>query len=315
MSKTTTILMFSAVVMFVAGQALAAPGLPITKPPVQPVPSWTGPQIDPHAEQGQWFKDLDTQGETVRPFEFHDNVDPDYGGGSKSYLAIRGYAQNVVYNAQLNIVSFDINATIENDMPALSDWWVGNNTHGEYTTPRDQYVGTMYETKLTAEFAIDPSKGPGPGTSLYRDVVPHIVADNHEQLGWYCWTPENPDTDKTPWGDYYVPTWDFGDIPMGGTASRLLQFTVDGAGLSPDTDPRYWAILESFEYEADLLLNRTTSLKISTWQDDLVNDTGIAYPADPLRGSDCSVFFVPEPGTMSLLVLGGIGALLRRRRK
>ncbi len=313
MKKAKTILMLSAVVMLVAGSAPAAPGLPITKPPVQPVPSWTGPPIDPDAKQGQWFCGLDTGEETVRPYEFHDNVDPDFGGGYASHLAIRGYARNVMYNAQGNIISFAINATIENDMPARSDWWVGNNSHSEYTNPREQYVGTMYETKLTAEFAIDPSKGPGPGVSLYRDVVPHIVAVDHDQLGWYCWTPDNPE-DKVPWGDYYVPTWDFGDIPMGGMASRLLQFTVDGGGLSP-ADLRYWAILESFEYEADLLLNRTTSLKISTWQDDLVNDTGIPYPADPLRGSDCSVFFVPEPATMSLMLLGGIGVLLRRRRK
>ena len=43
--------------------------------------------------------------------------------------------------------------------------------------------------------------------------------------------------------------------------------------------------------QTDILLNRTTSLKISTWIDDPAPDTGYAYPEEPLRGSDASVFF------------------------
>jgi hypothetical protein len=55
----------------------------------------------------------------------------------------------------------------------------------------------------------------------------------------------------------------------------------------------------------DVLLNRTTSLKISTWLDDLSRDLCIPYPeAEPFRGSDCSVFHnIPEPAVSFLGML------------
>jgi hypothetical protein len=303
-------------VLGLGSAAMAAPSLPITKPPVQSDWAsnhrWTGPPIDPEAIQGQWFQRPDDL-EEVRTHEFHDNsveggAFPG-GGGWASYLAIEGYSQNIVLAAG-KIVSFDILATITNDTPALSDWEEGTNSHDEWTEPREQYEGPLLDTKLTGEFSIaDLATLPAVWTSPYRQgLLPYIIATNEDQLAWYCWTP---DMGETPWGDYYVPTWDFGDIPQGASASRLLTFVVDGAGIAL-TDPRYAAIMS----DEDLLLNRTTSLKISTWIDDLTTDTGIPYPDEPLRGSDVSVFhnIIPEPMTLSLLAFGAIAMLIRRRR-
>ena len=122
-------------------------------------------------------------------------------------------------------------------------------------------------------------------------------------------------------GDFYVPTWDFGDIARGQSVTRTLSFIVDGAGLDP-ADPRAELLVNPDR--PDLLANRTTSLKISTWIDNLTADTGIAYPQDPLRGSDASVFHnIPEPTMMVLLGLGrcdgletqGLKALVLVREK
>ncbi len=97
----------------------------------------------------------------------------------------------------------------------------------------------------------------------------------------------------------------------------MLTFSVDGAGLVPG-EQRYTAIMNSYNADpndpnADVLLNRTKSLKISRWIDTLGSDTGAAYPSPPQAGSDVSVFYVPEPATLSLLAIAA-GALLRRRR-
>jgi hypothetical protein len=47
-------------------------------------------------------------------------------------------------------------------------------------------------------------------------------------------------------------------------------------------------------------------------------DLGEPYPVDPLRGSDCSVFFnpveVPEPGILVLLTGVGLALSAVRRR-
>lgn len=113
-----------------------------------------------------------------------------------------------------------------------------------------------------------------------------------------------------PSGDYLVPTWDFGNIPVGQTVTRLLSFDIRDAlgnpvGL-PNTDPRWESIYESELDKVDLLLNRTTSLKISDWLDTLAVDTGLPYPVSPDTSSDVSVFFVPEPSTVILLLAGAL---------
>jgi hypothetical protein len=300
-----------------ASLVFAAPSLQITKPPVSPNPSWTGPIQDPHAIAGQWF--LDQTGiEQWRSHEFHDNVAPQGGGGLASFHAIWGRAFDVITDVQGNITSFDILATITNDVPAFEPWLDGGNSHHEirpFFDVADQYLGPLLDTKLTVEFAFSFIAGPPPINDWpmgpYRDhEPPHIVATNEDQLAWYCWCPTNDIQELTPPGAYYVPTWDFGNIPPGAAASRVLMFVCIPP--IPPGDPRFFVIIESLETGADILLNRTTSLKVSTWLDDLSLDMGLPYPEmDPLRGSDCSVFHnIPEP---SLVGFGLLCALLLKK--
>jgi len=301
--------------------------LDITKPPfggeTYPAPSWTGPVHDPHAFRGQWFRTRDGTDETVRANEYHD-----YEGQSEQAMramddggaapmagpalgnsAIFGVVRNIVTNAGGDITAFDIEATITNVTDdSVEYWWEPENSHGEWSYVWPPYVGTLYETKLTAEFAVDPIVGfigaPGIADPVYRETDPLIEAVNHEQLAWYCWTPENPYEELQPFGDYCVPTWDFGDIAPGQAVTRTLSFQIPG-GL-PDTDLRWGAIISSDLLQCDVLMNRTSSLKISDWIDDIAADTRKGYYHDvdwetgeyygvPMMSSDCSVFHNPEP--------------------
>ena len=274
-----------------------APSLTVTKPPVQLPTLLTGPPIDPTAAQGQWF--VDTNGvETVRTNEFHDET-----AGGLGANAITGYVDNVVYQLGPGtpIQGFSIQATIHNDTTVSVGWSAGANSHGELR-PRDlaemPYVGPLVDVKLAAEFAIgDTNKLPlafnypvGP----YREGgTPYIEAINEDQWGWYCWNPEDPDPEHRPSGGYFVPTWDFGTIPQGQSATRQLVFVVVPPGLQP-ADPRYLAIVASFAGTNDVLMNRSPSLKISTWIDDIALDLGAQQEEPPpLRLSDVSVFHNP----------------------
>ena len=326
----------AAILVLLMQPAGAAPSLPVTSPPVTPQVSWTGPPIDPDAKHGQWFTGLSGTGvEESRPLEFHDNVlsapGGPGGGGAASFRAIYGVAQNIQFSPlNMAIVGFDIAATITNDTPAQSQWLEGTNSHGERTDDRPQYKGPLYDTKLTAEFAIDRPAlnhwlvlGGAFVDPPYRDRQPYIQAENADQLGWYCWTPDNPQDELRPYGAYLVPTWDFGDIGEGMSKTEVLKFTVSGGGLAP-ADPRYQAIVQSAEENLDILSNRSTSLKISNWIDELSLDPAVAVPpvSPALLRSDCSVFHspVPEPSTVVLLLGAGLTGLLayvrcRRKRK
>ena len=310
-------------VLLAASVCLAAPSLDISKGPVAPAPSWTGPPMDPHAKAGQWFLDLENGNEEFRTHEFYDNVEG-FGGGFASSMAIEGIPANIQFGAtNMSIIAFDIIATITNDTPGFGMWRPGGNSHGERLSVDDQYKGTLYDSKMTVEFAVDRDAFqrwlPGALPNLdpndpYEIVEPLIIAEQPDQLAWYCWTPDTLTPDEyQPTGDFLVPTYDFGNIKPGESVTRRLHFTVDGGGLLPG-DPRFEVLMS----DQDVFLNRTTSLKISNWIDMLGVDDGSPYPADqfdlPYLNSDVSVFHaIPEPTGLVLLMLG-IGLFLAARR-
>ena len=269
--------------------AAAGPSLPVTKPPVQPLGQMTGPPIDPVAAHGQWFSNAGGL-ETVRTNEFYDDI---YGGPAGVH-AISGFVDSITYLGGVPgapIVAFSIQATIFNDTGLVTEWLTGGNQHGEslaYQNP--PYIGPLVDTKLAAEFAIaDTNTLPAVFTlPPYRDRQPYIIATNEDEWAWYCWNPLDQDPEHNPKGAFYVPTWDFGTIAVGKSASRRLQFVVP-AGLPPVGDTRYPAIVASYATTNDILQNRTVSLKISTWIDDIALDSG-GNEEPPLRYSDVSVF-------------------------
>ncbi len=323
--KKITFLFTILIVALAVQLSFAAPSLTITKPPVVPNPSWTGPGVplppafpasgDPHAEKGQWFVDRDMfMTFTNCTHEFYDNVIGS-GGGYQGSTAIFGYVSAITYVDGLGspMTAFDITATIYNDISALSSWADGTNSHGEaLSTGNQKMSGTLLDVKLTAEFSSDPNVAfPVPFVRPYINRVnaSYIEAVNHDELAWYCWT-DDPEAQDPP-GNFHVPTWNFGSISMGGSATRTLSFQIQPPGMWP-SDSRYKAVVNSFTNGNDILLNRTTSLKISEWIEYLTTDTGVPYPDNPGdadSSSDVSVFHnIPEPGIIIMFLLLVISA-------
>lgn len=287
---TRVLLLAAATAAFAIVSAHAAPSLLVTKPPVTPNPSYTGPTNDPHAVNGQWFRAIATSNIMYRTCEFHDNT-PQNGGGLMGHLAIAGVVTNVQQSLlpPFGITGFDVDATIVNDTPGAGTWAPGTNSHGEALFTSTQMTGTLRKVMFTADFAVSADQNwPTSFDPPYRDVTPKILAVNHTHEAWYCWAP---DSQRSPEGGYYVPAWSFGDIAPGQAVTVRLSFTILGAptGLDPQ-DPRAIAIIESRDNGTDILANRTLSLKISNWQDDPALDNGEAYPTPPATSSDVSVF-------------------------
>lgn len=292
--KNKFLFLFAACLLGLAFSTSGGPSLPVTKPPVADKSILTGPPVDSAATNGQWFLDYASGVENYRTYEFHDNL----FGGLMGVNAITGYVSSITYLAGPGtpITAFSVQATVWNDNIPVGEYLAGTNSHGEsllYIEPL--YTGTLYNVKLTASFAVTdvtniPSLSPIGPYPPYMDQSPYIEATNEDQAAWYCWSPESL---ESPTGGYFVPTWDFGDIPPGQSSTRQLDFVVP-ATLFP-VDSRYNVLVQSQAMQADILLNRSTSLKISTWMDTISLDMGIPYPEEPFRGSDVSVFHnIPE---------------------
>ncbi|HQQ04396.1 MAG TPA: GEVED domain-containing protein [Kiritimatiellia bacterium] len=292
--KSSTVLLFSACFLYSAVSAFGGPSLPVTKPPVADQSILTGPPVDPAATNGQWFLDYASGVEHYRTHEFHDNL----FGGLMGVNAITGFVSSITYLAGPGspITAFSIQATVWNDNTPVGEYMGGTNSHGESLLYIEApYTDTLYNVKLTASFAVTdttnlPSPSPIGPYPPYLEQQPYIEATNEDQAAWYCWSPESV---ESPTGGYFVPTWDFGDILPGQSSTRQLDFIVP-ATMSP-IDFRYSVLVQSQATQADILLNRSTSLKISTWMDTIYFDTGAPYPEEPFRGSDVSVFHsIPE---------------------
>lgn len=322
------VLLTTLCLLFVCSAAVAGPAYLITKPPV--VGGLTGPDNDPLAAMGQWFIPRSSplpppgmrMGTTVRPFEFYDNdnqVRPGQpagqGGGWASISAI---VSGAVYYYDMDagggygsgadgiLDTFGVDITVTNDLPGSPHPGVDSiNWHYETLPARPLYDGPMIDVKVTAEFSIDLNNGfpvgaPNPPYFPPGNIVYHAV--NHQELSWYSYNQD-------PQANFWVPTWDLGNIPKGASATVEMQFYVGNGMLGPGLPLRAW-----LDGGPDLFYNRTWSLKISDW---VSQDFGPGAMYDQVNEffemSNVGVFFVPEP-TCLLLVLAGGAAVLRRRR-
>jgi len=282
---------------------------------------------------GQWFIPRTSPlplpgmriGTAVRPFEFYDNdnvVRPHQpfgqGGGWASNAAIvsgalyyydRDAGGGLGYGSGADGIldTFGVDITVTNDLPGNPHPGVGSiNWHYETLSTRPMYDGPMVDVKVTAEFSIDINNGfpvgaPNPPYFPPGNIVYQAV--NHQELGWYSYNHDQQ-------ANFWVPTWDLSNIPKGASATVEMQFYVGNAGLlAPGLPLRAW-----LDGGPDLFYNRTWSLKISDW---VSPDFGPGASYDQLNEffemSNVSVFFVPEP-TCLLLVLVGGAAVLRRRK-
>ena len=265
-----------------------APSGPVLGGPNGPIPGdvFPGAPKDPESTSGQWFWNLgdvkDSKSYEYRTHEFYDNQYKEGGSEKWSTRAIEGYVTNLEEGL------FTVKASITNDtFGGVGEFKPGENSHHEYWEKNKPYIGTMFDVKLTTDFA-DAKEG-------------KITAIDYDQLAWFC----QPKT-----GSFKVPTYDFGDIAPGETVTKDIQFSYD-SGVEGLTE----FLKKALEGKEDIFLNRTTSLKISDFIDGLVFDDGTPYPVPPGLSSDVSVFHaVPIPCAVYLLCSSMLGLIVMRKK-
>jgi hypothetical protein len=254
--------------------------------------------------------------ESANKWEFHDNNDA---------LCIRGHVVAIqwgagIANGMTNIAGFSILATVVNNLsPTNLPAGPATNSHWEIQQPpQPLYWGPMLRTRLAAEFAVAQA---GPGGPPFVGMAPSvpgmmppyywdprggsqyvIEAQNEDLAAWYCFQTPYP-TNVNPPGAYYVPTWEMGDIPPGGSNQVLMHFAIKTyAGVPaemPATDIRHGVFRHSLLNGSDVLYGRDESLKISHWIDLILVDYGWVIatapgelePVEYIYASDVSVFF------------------------
>ncbi|MCL5104711.1 MAG: hypothetical protein M1133_11450 [Armatimonadetes bacterium] len=230
-------------------------------------------------------------------------------GGAASTDAIKGVIKNVALSGGM-VVGFTVEASVTNDsyyQPGSLVGTSGGNSHGQSAgNISGQYILNLREVRLAAAFADDSIPGNWPATvAPFSAEEPNAYAVNSDHLAWYCYGMGYPPTPNGASG-YWVPAWDMTggsvtcngvpstpDVIMPGeTHTRLIDF-----GLHTPVSP--FSTFGIFLINAqsgnwDIFVNRTTSLKIGDYADELAQDTGIAFPTSPNRGSNVAVFFEPE---------------------
>ena len=320
-----------AALVFAAG-ALGSPGLDVRSAGSGPITAGNapaGPSNDPTTQQGQWF--LDNNGLAVaNSHEFHDNIDGN-GGGPPNHLAIQGSFVNYVM-AGPNIVGYVMNVSITNNTNLVNGPYAAQpNLHGENRGSSTPYVGTMFDVRFSSHWADDGvignfnAGGPNlvsnnPGTTFGES---NSFAVGYDALAWYSHTTAGgiPGTIfQWPQGQFQVPTWDFGNIVVGQTVTRLLTFGLYNAVSNAAVPPA------SVFQGQDFLIARSNDIRIASYfQDDPVLN-GIfdrlqPYPPGSFNFNNSqygnsSVFFnVPAPGAGVLLALSGVLASRRRRTR
>lgn len=268
--------------------SVGAPSLPVAKPFVSPTSSLTGPTNDAYAGMGQWFKSVTTNTTENRTHEFYDNTPA--SGGAMGCLAISGVVVNVqtVSFPFPGITAFDVQASVFNDSASqgASACTNGTNSHSETLTAQFYYTNILKQAILVAEFGTcGIVAGNAANDPAYTDFSPYLVAVNHDYEAWFGTTAENRNQD----GNFFVPGWDLGDLAPGQSTNRILSFVVlnfsGGADKIPAGDPRYQVIMNSYNNQTDIFLNRTPSLKISNWIATLAEDDGSDYPLDSGTGA------------------------------
>jgi hypothetical protein len=285
-----------AYILSTAGIISAAPSLPVTKVPVTPYPSFTGPTNDAHAVMGQWFMNVATSKPEYRTHEFYDNISGS-GGGSAGHLAISGRVvkvQSLVFRPDV-IGAFDVEAYIYNDPPATTGWGAGTNRLQEHLATAPQYTNTLRNVIMTVDFAVIGADQPSAVRPESLTVVPyredpnqlHILTTNQNYAGWYGY---KTDSGWGANGGFFVPGWSFGDITAGTSTNRTLNFFIQDlsafSGGMDSGDPRYGIIMDSLTNGTDIFINRSLSLKISEWISDPALDEGDAVATN----SNVSVF-------------------------
>lgn len=314
-----TVSLVAGLVLAGASGAFGGPVRPITSGQfVQQAPAPNGPPPDPTAQQGQWFINVMSGLESANSWELHDSDDS---------LSIHGKVVSIVWGIGMtggmtNIAGFSILATVSNNLsPATLVSGISTNAHFEVQMgPQPRFVGLMRRARLAAEFAVAET---GSGGLPFVGVAPNppgmtppyyydpqggsqytIEAQNEPLAAWYCYLGADPQNPANPPGAYYVPAWELGDIPPGGSAQVLMNFLIKAYGGGPAempfTDIRHGVLRHSLINGSDVLYNRSESLKISHWLDVILVDIGTSVISIPYPGqepveyvyvSDVSVFF------------------------
>lgn len=245
----------------------------------------------------QNFVNVNSSSPNYHDQQFFDNA-TNQGGGAAGTDAIFGRISSFTYNGNGQVTGFQITATITNDLPG-SGTWTSANAHNESLTWTAGRPQNMHHVVLSTLFADDGIQGNFNVGGANVGPESNIYAIDYNKLGWYSY----PST-----GAYQVPTWDFGNILLGQSVTRVLDF-----GLYNAVDVSFFDTLYDWQNPSniiDVFTSKTSNLKMGSYFSPLAADNG-----NYTQQSDVAVFFTPEPGMLALLAPALLGFGLSRRRR
>lgn len=241
--------------------------------------------------KGQWFIPANTLPATPHSImrQFYDNPawpsesGPGWGNYWTENWAIKGIITNYTLVDGL-ITEFTVAATVTDDTYEYIEPLTGTAaTFGTFKAPdiSELYEEPMFNVHLTANFADKDSSG-----------TSNIYAVGYDELAYYGTSSSEPPSSSS--SGYRVPCWNFGDIALNGSVSKLLTFKIkDPVGPG---DAVYEWIVWDYDNSSDIFASRTRTVKIPMFPTGVVYDDNWPWPNfDESYSCNVSVFYDEKP--------------------